>query len=63
MTEESIARVVAKTGKDSDTALAAMLASASQRRLIAPNEVAQAVLALCDTNGTRPNGTAVTIAE
>jgi hypothetical protein len=39
-----------------------MLASASQRRLITPDEVAQAVLALCDVNGKRPNGTAVTIA-
>jgi NAD(P)-dependent dehydrogenase (short-subunit alcohol dehydrogenase family) len=63
MTEESIARVVAKTGKDPDAALSAMLASASQRRLITPEEVAEAVLALCDTNGTRPNGAAVTIAE
>jgi NAD(P)-dependent dehydrogenase (short-subunit alcohol dehydrogenase family) len=63
MTEESIARVVAKTGKDPEAALSAMLASASQRRLITPEEVAEAVLALCDTNGTRPNGAAVTIAE
>jgi NAD(P)-dependent dehydrogenase (short-subunit alcohol dehydrogenase family) len=62
MTQESVERVVAKTGKAADEALSAMLASASQQRLITPDEVAQAVLALCDTHGRRPNGTAVTIA-
>jgi NAD(P)-dependent dehydrogenase (short-subunit alcohol dehydrogenase family) len=62
MTKESVARVVAKTGKAANEALSAMLASASQRRLITPDEVAQAILALCDSNGKRPNGTAVTIA-
>ena len=62
MTKESVDRVVAKTGKPADTALEAMLASASQQRLITPDEVAAAVLVLCDFNGTRPNGTAVTIA-
>ena len=62
MTKESVARVVGKTGKSSADALAAMLASAGQRRLITADEVAQAVLALCDPHGQRPNGTAVTIA-
>jgi NAD(P)-dependent dehydrogenase (short-subunit alcohol dehydrogenase family) len=62
MTQESVDRVVTKTGKDAAAALAALLASARQRRLITPDEVAQAVLALADLNGTRPNGAAVTIA-
>jgi NAD(P)-dependent dehydrogenase (short-subunit alcohol dehydrogenase family) len=62
MTKQSVERVVAKTGKPPDTALEAMLASASQQRLITPDEVAHAVLSLCDFTGTRPNGTAVTIA-
>ena len=62
MTKESVERVVAKTGKAADAALSAMLASASQRRLITPDEVAQTVLTLCDINSKRPNGTAVTIA-
>lgn len=62
MTEESVERVVAKTGKDPDAALSALLASASQRRLITPDEVAHAVLELADFRGARPNGTAVTIA-
>jgi NAD(P)-dependent dehydrogenase (short-subunit alcohol dehydrogenase family) len=61
MTKESVERVVAKTGKPADVALSALLASASQRRLITPDEVAAAVLALADPNGQRPNGTAVTI--
>jgi NAD(P)-dependent dehydrogenase (short-subunit alcohol dehydrogenase family) len=63
MTKESVERVVAKTGKPADVALSALLASASQRRLITPGEVAAAVLALADPNGQRPNGTAVTIEE
>jgi NAD(P)-dependent dehydrogenase (short-subunit alcohol dehydrogenase family) len=62
MTQQSVARVVEKTGKPPEAALAAMLASASQQRLISPDEVAQAALALCDPQGQRPNGTAVTIA-
>jgi NAD(P)-dependent dehydrogenase (short-subunit alcohol dehydrogenase family) len=61
MTKESVARVVGKTGKSREDALAAMLASAGQRRLIKAEEVAQAVIALCDPQGERPNGTAVTI--
>jgi len=63
MTKESVERVVAKTGKDSGAALSAMLASASQRRLMTPDEVAEAVLGLADLHGERANGTAVTIAE
>lgn len=63
MTKESVARVSAKTGKAHDAALAAMLASAGQRRLITSEEVAAAVIALCEVRGAaRPNGTAVTIA-
>jgi NAD(P)-dependent dehydrogenase (short-subunit alcohol dehydrogenase family) len=63
MTEQSVSRVVEKTGKSPRDALQALLASASQRRLITPDEVAQAVLALCDPHGARPNGATVTIAE
>lgn len=62
MTRESVARVVAKTGKSAEDALAALLSASSQRRLITPEEVAQAVLALCDPRGERTNGAAVTIA-
>ena len=62
MTKESVARVVAKTGKNPDEALRAMLASAGQERLVTVAEVARAVLDLCDPNGERPNGAAVTVA-
>jgi NAD(P)-dependent dehydrogenase (short-subunit alcohol dehydrogenase family) len=61
MTQESVARVVENTGKSAADALAAMLASAGQRRLIAAAEVATAVLALCDPASERPNGAAVTL--
>jgi NAD(P)-dependent dehydrogenase (short-subunit alcohol dehydrogenase family) len=63
MTKESVARVVAKTGKTPEEALRAMLASAGQERLITVDEVANAVLELCDPKGERPNGAAVTISE
>ena len=62
MTKESVARVVAKTGKAPAETLTAMLGSAGQQRLITPEEVAQAVLRLCDPHGQRPNGKAITIA-
>jgi len=62
MTKESVARVVAKTGKKPDEALRAMLASAGQERLVTVDEVARAVLDLCDPNGERSNGAAVTLA-
>jgi hypothetical protein len=39
-----------------------MLASAGQERLVTVDEVARAVLELCDPNGERPNGAAVTLA-
>jgi len=61
MTEESVARVVSKTGKPAAEALAAMLAASDQTRLITPDEVAKAVLKLCAVSGKRPNGTTVTI--
>jgi 3-hydroxybutyrate dehydrogenase len=57
MTEASVGRVVEKTGKSPTDALQALLASASQRRLITAAEVAQAVLTLADLNGRRVNGT------
>ena len=57
MTQESVGRVVEKTGKSPADALEALLSSASQRRLITAPEVAEAVLTLADLNGQRANGT------
>lgn len=61
MTKDVVARVVSKTGKQQDEALSAILASVGQQRLVTVDEVATAVLALCDPHGQRRNGTAVTI--
>jgi NAD(P)-dependent dehydrogenase (short-subunit alcohol dehydrogenase family) len=55
MTEQSVARVSAKTGKAPEAALAAMLAASEQEKLITPEQVAQAVLKLCSLTGS-PNG-------
>jgi NAD(P)-dependent dehydrogenase (short-subunit alcohol dehydrogenase family) len=55
MTQQSIARVSAKTGKPPPAALAAMLAASEQARLTTPEQVAAAVLALCSLTG-KPNG-------
>jgi NAD(P)-dependent dehydrogenase (short-subunit alcohol dehydrogenase family) len=61
MTQESIARIVEKTGKSREEALAAILATTPQRRLITPEEVAHAVLALCDEEARGINGDALVI--
>jgi enamine deaminase RidA (YjgF/YER057c/UK114 family) len=57
MTAETLGRIVAKTGRTWEEALAAALASSAQDRLIPPEEVAAAVLALAaDGAGQPPNG-------
>jgi len=57
MTADTVSRIVAKTGRTRDEALAAALASAGQTRLISPREVADAVLGLATAGGPRaPNG-------
>lgn len=61
MTRESVDRIVAKTGKSRDDALAAILATTPQRRLITPEEIAHAVLALCDEEARGINGEALVI--
>lgn len=60
MTERTLANVQAKTGLDRAAALAAVLASAGQERLVTPEEVATAVLALCRED-SRANGEAVVL--
>jgi NAD(P)-dependent dehydrogenase (short-subunit alcohol dehydrogenase family)/enamine deaminase RidA (YjgF/YER057c/UK114 family) len=60
MTAETVARIVAKTGRTREDALAAVLASAGQTRLIPAEEVAAAVVALATADGARPpNGEAL----
>ncbi len=55
MTQQSVARVSAKTGKAPQAAMAALLAASNQERLITPDEVAEAVIRLCSLTG-KPNG-------
>jgi NAD(P)-dependent dehydrogenase (short-subunit alcohol dehydrogenase family) len=60
LVQESIDRIVHKTGRSRETALAALLKVDQQGRLILPAEVASAVLALCDPS-TRVTGEAVAV--
>ena len=62
MTIETVNRIVAKTGRTHEEALAAALASAGQSRLISADEVAAAVASLALGVGTEPpNGQAVVL--
>jgi NAD(P)-dependent dehydrogenase (short-subunit alcohol dehydrogenase family) len=60
MTSETLDRIVAKTGRTREEALAAALASEAQPRLISPEEVAAAVVSLSVAAITHPpNGEAL----
>ena len=61
LVRESIDRIVKKTGRSRDAALAALLASDAQEELIAPGEVAAAVLALCVPSDNPRTGEAVLV--
>jgi len=63
MTRESVARIAAKTGMSSEAALHAALATTGQARLISPDEVARAVLTLCNDAERASNGDTVVIAD
>jgi NAD(P)-dependent dehydrogenase (short-subunit alcohol dehydrogenase family) len=60
MTAETVDRIVAKTGRSREEALAAALASVGQTRLISVEEVAAAVVSLSTaTSSQQPNGEAL----
>jgi NAD(P)-dependent dehydrogenase (short-subunit alcohol dehydrogenase family) len=61
MTEATLANVQAHTGLSREAALASVLASAGQDRLITPEEVAEAVLDLCHDDAAKINGQAVVL--
>lgn len=61
MTEQSIARVQAATGRSAGEARSALAGRNPQRRLIAPAEVAASVAYLCSEAAAGINGTALTI--
>jgi len=54
MTAETLARIMAKTGRTREEALAAALASAGQTRLVSAEEVAAAVVSLAAVAVTHP---------
>ena len=61
MTAESLDRIVESTGISRDEALAAILDTTPQRRLFEPEEVAHAVLSLCDEKAKGINGQAIVL--
>ena len=61
MTRDSVARIVAKTGKTAEQACEAILKTSPQHRLLEPEEVAYAVLTLCDPRSKGINGQALVL--
>ena len=61
MTQATIANVQSKTGLGASEALAKVLGSSGQRRLVRPEEVAHQVLALCHNDAASVNGQAIVI--
>ena len=61
MTDESVARIVAKTGMGADEAMRRIEATNPQGRLIEPEEVAYLAVALCDQRARGINGQAIAI--
>lgn len=61
MTAESIDRIVGATGVSRDQALESILDTTPQRRLFTPEEVAHAVVALCDERAGGINGQAIVL--
>ncbi|HVS77450.1 MAG TPA: SDR family oxidoreductase [Steroidobacteraceae bacterium] len=60
--KQAIANIRAKTGRSEEEALAALLATNPQRRLIEPREVANAVLWLCRPGTESVTGQSIVIA-
>lgn len=61
MLERSIETIMQKTGKSHEEAVAALVASNPQKRLIQPQEIAQTVLWLCGPNSGSITGQAISI--
>ena len=61
MTEESIARIMEKTGLSREKAEGAILATSPQKRLLEPEEVAYLVVSLCHPLAKGVNGQALVI--
>jgi NAD(P)-dependent dehydrogenase (short-subunit alcohol dehydrogenase family) len=61
MTAASVMRVQDRTGLAAEAALAAILKTANQQRLITPEEVAFVVLSLCAEHASGVNGQAIVV--
>ncbi len=61
MTDEGIDRIVSITGRDRDAARQALVARVPQKRLIAPDEVAGAVVFLCSEQARGITGSSLVI--
>ncbi len=61
MTQRTLDNIVATTGRSRDEALAALVSSNPQGRLIGPGEVAAAALWLCGPGSESVNGQAIAI--
>lgn len=61
MTDQTLARIQEKTGMSREKALEAILRQTPQGRLVEPEEVAYAVLALCDERARGINGQTIVI--
>lgn len=59
---EAVANIVARTGKSSEAARAALSAHNPQRRLVQPDEVASAVAWLCRSDAQAVTGQAIAVA-
>jgi NAD(P)-dependent dehydrogenase (short-subunit alcohol dehydrogenase family) len=62
LVERSIDNIVASTGRNRDDAMAELMKVNPQRRLVKPDEVADAVLWLCGPNAASVTGQAIAIA-
>lgn len=58
---ESVARIVARTGRSAAEALVELVKHNPQKRLVRPEEVARAVLMLCDPEASAINGQAIAV--
>jgi len=61
MTDQTVANIVATTGRTEDEAIAALVADNPQGRLITPEEVAHAVAYLCSDGAASVNGQIIRI--
>jgi NAD(P)-dependent dehydrogenase (short-subunit alcohol dehydrogenase family) len=61
LVRESVDRIAARSGRSREAALAAMLKADAQERLVLPDEVAGAVLKLCNPGADAVSGVAVSV--